>query len=222
MHFNVKTYRWEGNDEDLDRFENVNNGNGSNSNGNTTKTPGLIAFISSSAIKVVGDMVFDPAKMCWISIREGEDDDPFKDLDDDDLEYDVDVATLRSPKKNDSQLNLYSDNQRSPARNANSRTQHSTTLLSGRPSQFFSPGSSVQETNTTETGSSRTSSTSQQQQPGLHGDFTVGSEFDLSEDMIRKLMQGQERWAHKVRGWFPGEGYDTSYLQEIRRMVMKK
>lgn len=234
MHFNVKTYCWEGNNEDLDRFENINGVHGNINN--TTKTPGLIAFISSNEIKVVGDMVFDPSKMCWISIREGEEEDPFKDLGDDNdylesMDHDADI-TFKAPQQPSSQLNLDKLTDFTKKGHKSHSRVNTDISLNMSHSQAFSPRSSLN--GATECETSRTSSNfykNHNQSQGTlgvyqlqqnYGEFIVGSEFDLTEEMIQKFIIGQERWAHKVRGWFPGEGYDVSYLQEIRKMVMKK
>ncbi|KAA8909710.1 hypothetical protein TRICI_004359 [Trichomonascus ciferrii] len=83
MHFNPRKLIWEGNDVELKKFESVN-----------PKGPGLIAFISNKGVQVVGDMVFDPQKMCWINVKEEQngtpaEEDPFKDVED----LDVSMAT---------------------------------------------------------------------------------------------------------------------------------
>ncbi|ANB11920.1 Bfa1p [Sugiyamaella lignohabitans] len=70
MHFNPTKLVWEGNDIELKKFESVN-----------PKTPGLIAFISNKGQQVVGDMVFDPDRLCWINIKDDHSD-PFEGLDD--------------------------------------------------------------------------------------------------------------------------------------------
>ncbi|KAG5354679.1 Protein byr4 [Yarrowia sp. B02] len=55
MSFNPTTMRWEGNDVDLKRFE-------------STK-PALLAFKSTKGAQVVGNMYFDPVKLCWKSME---------------------------------------------------------------------------------------------------------------------------------------------------------
>lgn len=118
MHYNDETCRWEGNNGDLQRFDSMNCGPGyqtytshtgphgflshstqNSTTGNGGKTPGLIAFISPNEIKVVGDMVFDPARMRWISIREEEEEDPFDGLEDMDVTMDADAQFQRYGKR---------------------------------------------------------------------------------------------------------------------------
>lgn len=86
MHFNPTKLIWEGNDIELKKFDSI-----------TPKTPGLIAFISNKGVQVVGDMVFDPEKLCWINVAEDQEStDPFEGLED------LDV----SPSSNSSILSI--------------------------------------------------------------------------------------------------------------------
>ena len=106
MHWNPVFCRWEGNESALKTFES----NHHRPNSGTTQTtvihgppsppraPALITNPGNSAtqgVQVVGGMVFDPTRMCWLKLgrRESqqyplsptsldEDDDPFKDIED--------------------------------------------------------------------------------------------------------------------------------------------
>lgn len=55
MSFNPTTMMWEGNDVDLKRFESAK--------------PALLAFKSTKGAQVVGNMYFDPVKLCWKSME---------------------------------------------------------------------------------------------------------------------------------------------------------
>lgn len=231
MHFNVKTYQWEGNNEDLRRFDTLN-----------AKAPGLIAFISSNEVKVVGDMVFDPTQMCWISIKD-EDEDPFEGLDEEERNFFEDEdetedesnnedfnVTIKEPRRNHKkELSSFSNKNRNSnnrQKNAVAGDQYDYNNDFDDDDDYLST-SNINSNNTNSTASFQSSTStveSSQSQQQKHGDFRVGTEFELTEDMMRKLKQGHDRWSHKVRGWFPpgSDEYDTSYLQEIRRMVMKK
>lgn len=325
MHFDVKTCRWEGNNEDLRRFDSAgygpsygiyNNSINHHGNfghsphpstiGNGGKTPGLIAFISPNEIKVVGDMVFDPARMCWISIREDEEEDPFEGLDDMDGPMGVFKSSNRSyyldftnTQENhhiqqqelyeeeeeeygddddgvftdgfDEEFdfdelhpNMYSTNthtfnhnpenysfpdrkmylgqlprSRSQSRPKSRRQQmHNIYSNDGRAvSSMYELASTASSTTSfqvdnpiTSTDFQTTSPTrkyrSMRQEPQRqHGDFVVGKEFVLKEETQKKLKQYQDRWRHRVGGWFPpGKNDDTDkkYLWELRRMVMKQ
>ncbi|KAG8903951.1 hypothetical protein FRB99_002474 [Tulasnella sp. 403] len=87
MKWNPKTLKWEGNDAVLRDFE-----------VSSSSRPALITHLTGSSVgalspsgsfssltsgaRVVGEMMFDPIKMCWIS-RTGEEDDAFAGFDDD-------------------------------------------------------------------------------------------------------------------------------------------
>lgn len=77
MRYNPKTFRWEGNEEAVNNFEPIPV--------TTPPRPALITNVSQSKnIQVVGGMVFDPARMCWLKMsQESEDEaDPFEGIDD--------------------------------------------------------------------------------------------------------------------------------------------
>lgn len=232
MHFNVKTCTWEGNNDDLKRFETINN---------NTKAPGLIAFISSNEIKVVGDMVFDPSRMCWININGNDEDDPFANIDDVDL-------TIKGPRglqlqfsygnksnnnnnynnNNGSTTDLFNNQQGSSQRNYTDLSMASmTTMESQRTNYQYGKGggSSFERGNNNNENLYNMSGVKNNNNKTTGGELYVGHEFDISEDMIRKFKQVQDRWEHKVGGWFSLDAddfNDKSYLNEIRRMVMKK
>lgn len=154
MHFNPRKLIWEGNDVELKKFDSVN-----------PKGPGLIAFISNKGVQVVGDMVFDPQKMCWINVKEEQEgspeEDPFKDVED----LDVSMAASQSTTNPPSALSSVHGN----------------------------------------------------------GDFTVGNEFDVASEIIKRMQHEDDRWQRKTKGWFaPDESYDRQHLHEIRSMVMKR
>lgn len=80
MTYNPRTFRWEGNDRDLKAFELPDV--------RTPPRPALITKVNQSGskmgIQVVGGMVFDPSRMCWLKVDEDPEDegDPFEGLDD--------------------------------------------------------------------------------------------------------------------------------------------
>ncbi|KAL7267064.1 hypothetical protein RUND412_010364 [Rhizina undulata] len=80
MTYNPRTYRWEGNEAEVRNFENQNT---------TPPRPALITNVNTSGskmgIQVVGGMVFDPSRMCWLKVDEDpdeSDDDPFEGVED--------------------------------------------------------------------------------------------------------------------------------------------
>lgn len=86
MKWNPTALRWEGNDQALRDFDSIG----------TSTRPALITHLTGSSIgspvgslvngaRIVGNMIFDPARMCWISTLPPEEDEPdvFADLADD-------------------------------------------------------------------------------------------------------------------------------------------
>jgi hypothetical protein len=80
MTYNSRTCRWEGNDRELRAFDIPEN--------RTPPRPALITKVNQSGsklgIQVVGGMVFDPSRMCWLKVDEDPEDelDPFEGLED--------------------------------------------------------------------------------------------------------------------------------------------
>ena len=102
MKWNPQTLRWEGNDQVLRDFDAAVG---------TSTRPALITHRTGSSIgspvnsfaagaRKVGNMIFDPARMCWISTLPPEEDEPdvFADLadDEDDEDWDAKGATIRA------------------------------------------------------------------------------------------------------------------------------
>jgi hypothetical protein len=92
MKWNPQTLRWEGNDHVLRDFDAAIG---------TSMRPALITHLTGSSIgstvgsfasgtRIVGNMIFDPARMCWISTIPAEDDEPdiFANLADDEEDTD--------------------------------------------------------------------------------------------------------------------------------------
>lgn len=263
MHYNVQTCQWEGNNEDLRRFDSAgynqysNNHNNHNSNNHNHhnnssvngggKAPGLIAFISSNEIKVVGDMVFDPARMCWISIREDEEEDPFEGLDD--MDMDVTIKGIKNPRHHgedeiaqrhgqeyyeeefgeegvftDGGEDFESDEagdvyyDEVPGMHQGHASRRPKSRQHLNSLYNESRASSMYEL-------SSSASTDDGTRLQKHGDFVVGTEFTMKDETQKKLKQYHERWQHRVGGWFlPGknDNKDRKYLWELRRMVMKQ
>lgn len=102
MKWNPNTLRWEGNDQVLRDFDAAVG---------TSTRPALITHLTGSSIgspvncfaagaRKVGNMIFDPAKMCWISTLPPEEDEPdvFANLadDEDDEDSDANTRTIRA------------------------------------------------------------------------------------------------------------------------------
>lgn len=105
MKWNPQTLRWEGNDQALRDFD-VAVG--------TSLRPALITHLTGSSIgspcgsfaagaRKVGNMIFDPQRMCWISLLPPEEDEPdvFADLADDehDDDWEAKGGTIRASQQ---------------------------------------------------------------------------------------------------------------------------
>lgn len=98
MKWNPQTLRWEGNEQILRDFDAAIG---------TSTRPALITHLTASYIgspggssgaRIVGNMVFDPSRMCWMSTLPPEQDEPdvFADLADDEDEWEGKGATIRA------------------------------------------------------------------------------------------------------------------------------
>lgn len=102
MKWNPQTLKWEGNDHVLRDFDAVVG---------TSTRPALITHLTGSSIgspvgsfasgaRIVGNMIFDPARMCWISTLPPEEDEPdvFANLADDEDEdaWESKAGTIRA------------------------------------------------------------------------------------------------------------------------------
>ena len=119
MKWNPQTLRWEGNDQALRDFDAAVG---------TSIRPALITHLTGSSIgspvnsfaagaRKVGNMIFDPTRMCWISTLSPEDEEPdvFADLadDEDDDAWEAKADTLR-PTQPISVANMSSISQMEP------------------------------------------------------------------------------------------------------------
>lgn len=188
MVYNPSTFRWEGNENDLSPFDApatspINSGHQTQNlphlfreKENSTPRPALITNINASqGVQVVGGMVFDPVKMCWLKMppsgqtrsssrpRTGGSAasagtmDAFDALDDEeDVFKDVpDLEDKPSPSKGG----------------------------------FDIPGGRK----STDGGA------------GLKDDWLVGEEFDVGPEFIRRQKDEEERWRRKCEMWLGGQ-----------------
>ncbi|KAF5374820.1 hypothetical protein D9758_000402 [Tetrapyrgos nigripes] len=207
MKWNPQTLRWEGNEQVLRDFDAVV----------TSTRPALITHLTGSSIgspvgsfasgaRIVGNMIFDPRRMCWISTLPPEDDEPdvFANLADD--EEDVDGweakgGTIRA--------NLLST--LTPDTSVHSRT---STSMSGSLGEPPSPSRSHCRT-PSEAGSDRGSRAS--------------VFFDIDDDFIKNCKAAEARHAEEMKGWrdilsrqLASDEPDRSNLYEIRDIAKRK
>lgn len=205
MKWNPSTLRWEGNDQVLRDFDAVVG---------TSTRPALITHLTGSSIgspvgsfasgaRKVGNMIFDPTRMCWISTLPPDEEEPdvFADLADDEEDgWEAKAGTIRASQ----QLGCTS--------NTPSETSGSS---SGIVITAPSPARSRTRT-TSESESDRGSRAS--------------IVYDVADDFVEVCRAAEERHRSEMRGWRSsvsrqpvsfGEP-DRSYLYEIRALATRK
>ncbi|KAJ4485988.1 hypothetical protein J3R30DRAFT_3283247 [Lentinula aciculospora] len=177
MHWNPQTLRWEGNEQALRDFDSVV----------TSTRPALITHLTGSSIgspvgtfatgaRKVGNMIFDPQRMCWISTLPPEEEEPdvFANLADDEEEEDAKGDTIR--------INLQSA-LTTPDTSVNSRT---STSMSGTIGDG-SPSRSSYGRAPSESGSERGSRASMV--------------YDIDGDFVQKCRAAEQRHIVEMKGW---------------------
>lgn len=201
MKWNPSSLRWEGNDQALRDFD-IAIG--------TSTRPALITHLTGSSIgspvgsfasgaRKVGNMMFDPSRMCWISTLAPEDEEPdvFADLADDEEDgdgWETKGGTIRASLQ---QNGASSDTSASSSTNAieapSPARSHSRTI--------------------SESGSDRGSRASMV--------------YDVDDSFSETCRAAEERHCLEMKGWkFKTSGLfaapDRSYLYEIRELATRK
>ncbi|KAF8445819.1 hypothetical protein L210DRAFT_3392038 [Boletus edulis BED1] len=207
MKWNPSTLRWEGNDQVLREFDAVVG---------TSTRPALITHLTGSSIgspvgsfasgaRKVGNMIFDPTRMCWISTLPPDEDEPdvFADLADDeeDDEWEAKAGTIRASQQQGCASNTPSETSGSCA----------SAIVITAPS----PARSRART-TSESESDRGSRAS--------------IVYDVADDFVEVCRIAEERHRSEMRGWRssasrqtdPFGEPDRSYLYEIRALATRK
>lgn len=204
MKWNPQTLRWEGNEQVLRDFDAVV----------TSTRPALITHLTGSSIgspvgsfasgaRIVGNMIFDPQRMCWISTLPPEEDEPdvFANLADDEEGWESKGGTIRA--------NLQST--LTPDTSVGSRT---STSMSGSIVEPPSPSRSHCRT-PSESGSDRGSRASM---------F-----FDIDDNFVKNCKAAEARHAEEMKGWKDiltrqhlFDEPDRSNLYEIRDIAKRK
>ncbi|KAF9527839.1 hypothetical protein CPB83DRAFT_379411 [Crepidotus variabilis] len=208
MKWNPQTLRWEGNDQVLRDFDAAV--------GSSTR-PALITHLTGSVMgsphgsfaagaRIVGNMVFDPQKMCWISTLAPEHDEPdvFANLADDEEDWDGKGATIRGavPRVSDA-----SSVGTAMSSNGDSHGREGST----------SPAPSLHSRTISESGSDR----------GSRASMVVG---DIDDAFIASCRQAEDRHKVEMKGWkssssrreVPSLSVDRSWLYEIRALATRK
>jgi hypothetical protein len=197
MKWNPSSLRWEGNDQVLRDFD-VAVG--------TSTRPALITHLTGSSIgspvgsfasgaRKVGNMIFDPARMCWMSTLAPEEDEPdvFAHLADDEEDgdgWETKGGTIRANQQQTSD----------PSGNSSAGVQ--------------APSPAPSRTRTaSESGSDRGSRASMV--------YDVDDSFlDHCREAEERHRTEMKAWKSKLRD--PPAGPDRSYLYEIRALATRK
>jgi hypothetical protein len=210
MRWNPLSLRWEGNDHVLRDFD---------ATVGTSTRPALITHLTGSSIgtpvgsfvsgaRMVGNMIFDPARMCWISTLPPDEDEPdiFANLADDEEDgecWDTKGGTIRA--------NL----QPNPS-NANTTT--STSSANSSTSSIRAEASSPSCSHT------RTISESGSDDRGSRASMV----FDVDEGFVESCRLAEERHRVEMKGWKSSltqqdsTAPDRSSLYEIRALATRK
>ncbi|KAF8575510.1 hypothetical protein K439DRAFT_1369848 [Ramaria rubella] len=200
MKWNPQSLRWEGNEQALRDFDAATS---------SSTRPALITHLTGSSIgspvttfasgaRVVGNMIFDPARMCWISRLPPEEDEPdvFADLaDDEEEDWDRKGGTIRANQLMDQSLVTAATRGDTPS--------------PGRPTSTHS----------------RTMSESESER-GARPALT--SLLDLDGKLLDKCRVAEDRHRAEMKGWRlhpPGENDDEpdrSSLHEIRALATRQ
>jgi len=201
MRWNPQTLRWEGNEQVLRDFDAAIG---------TSTRPALITHLTASYIgspggsfssgaRIVGNMVFDPSRMCWISTLPPEHDEPdvFADLaDDEGDEWNRKGATIRANAPRISDV---------------SATSNSSDAQTGRTSPTPSHSRTMSDS-----GSDR----------GSRASMVVR---DIDDAFIASCRKAEERHRLEMKGWKtsfsqrePSLASDRSYLYEIRGLATRQ
>ncbi|GLB36028.1 putative cytokinesis regulator [Lyophyllum shimeji] len=214
MKWNPLTLRWEGNDHVLRDFDSAVG---------TSTRPALITHLTGSSIgspvgsfasgaRIVGNMIFDPARMCWISTLPPDEDEPdvFANLADDeeDGDWETKGGTIRASLQQPSGSDI------SSSANTTSRASSADSSVSSTLAEATSPARSHTRT-ISESGSER----------GSRGSMV----FDIDETFIESCRLAEERHRVEMKGWKSALAAqdvfsmpDRSYLYEIRALATRK
>lgn len=204
MKWNPTTLRWEGNDQALRDFDAAV--------GSSTR-PALITHLTGSSMgspvgsfaagaRVVGNMIFDPSRMCWISTLPPDEEEPdvFADLaDDEDDDWEAKGGTIRASQQQ----------QQQQQGNMSSTPSGDTTTRTEPPS----PARSC----------SRTRSGSESDRCSR-----ASMVCDVDDSFVENCRLAQERHRAEMKGWLSlsranaNAEPDRSYLYDIRALATRQ
>lgn len=210
MKWNPNTLRWEGNDHVLRDFDSAVG---------SSARPALITHLTGSSIgspvgsfasgaRIVGNMVFDPTRMCWISTLPPDEDEPdvFANLADDEEDgeaWETKGGTIRAS------LQLASSDASANTTSTGANSSTSSDAGQEAPSPAHSHSRTISES-----GSDR----------GSRASIVC----DVDEGFLDSCRLAEERHRLELKGWKSAlkqdifTGPDRSYLYEIRALATRK
>lgn len=223
MKWNPNSLRWEGNDQVLRDFDAAVG---------TSTRPALITHLTgssmgspvgsfSSGARIVGNMMFDPTRMCWISTLPPDEDEPdvFANLadDEDDDGWESKGGTIRASLL---QQPLASDSTISPCSSGNT-SNTSSVSSSGTDGSSVEPPSPARR-------HTRTMSESESDR-GSRASMV----YDVDEAFLEGCKVAEARHTAEMKGWRTTLASakqtsdvftepDRSYLYEIRALATRK
>ena len=205
MKWNPNTLRWEGNDQALRDFDAAVG---------TSTRPALITHLTGSSIgspvgsfasgaRVVGNMIFDPQRMCWISTLPPDEEEPdvFADLadDEDDDDWEARGGTIRASQQ----------------------------LQGGSTTTSFNNKSSDSSSSRAEPPSPARSHTRSMSESESDRCSRAAMVCDVDDSFVEKCRAAEERHRGELKNWIAA-GHDVfaepdrSYLFEIRALATRQ
>ena len=177
MQYNPLTFKWEGNENDLDPFDvpafhaPPESPEGSPSG----KPPALITNVGQAGgVQVVGEMVFDPRRMCWLKMA------PAK----------QDTASRSNSVQVEDEEDVFAGLEDLKEEDETGRSSYGgNNLLSARVDTRAVSGESAVDGG----------GSGDEMMPVL------GEEFDVGPEFIRRQRVEEEKWKKRVEGWLRSE-----------------
>ena len=240
MRWNPQSLLWEGNESALKDFDSQAH----------SARPALITHLTGSSVggvgsptgflghnaRVVGNMIFDPTKMCWINRNVEDEIDPFAGISDDE----GNEATWGKNKSATITIRTYrtsAPTAGTPLETVIGSPARSSVSATNRASMAFTT-TSESDTDSIEAPSLVGSASAVEGSPPRRferGAFTSPTS-DLHEALVRMSRQAEERHRKEVRGWLLSPTrrncqaadedddvkVDRGYLFEIRELATRK
>jgi hypothetical protein len=238
--------RWEGNDSALRGFDSPLH----------SARPALITHLTGSSLggvgsptssllggaRIVGNMIFDPTKMCWINRFADDEPDPFAGMDDEDEDKDATLGKRRGTtfrvRSNTGNLGAPSLGTPletvagSPARSAASRSSHRThhsTTSESEAESILQPLSSARSSMAHEddwddnydvaSGSGGTGSPERTRRMAITRGASMSPVPGVDAAMVEACRVAEARHRAEMKGWFPRHAVSSASRNAVRRRL---